>query len=336
MGPSLPTHLDPAMFEQAWAVLERAQPTPREDLLFRILNFMVWGAVGLTSLFLLLRWRGVPPGGATVWIARTIALVYVLIIPVLLLNWKLVTKLLRAARSRRMLEPSFRRRLAGHFKARRRSHRLANLATLTLSMLGYVVAGAGLLGMISEMLPDGNAPRLRVFTVATVFGLSCVFQHFIARGRERLAVIAELRSSLLAGRTEANESRLTGEQYDEITRIERGQIAADRRRSIKSAAGESLEQTYSSKEHRSVRDAKLALAPETLVKVQACLDRLTARPPLDDETHTRAGISYVKVPDTSLEMGFTVDSNAREIKVLWLSATNQNGTWSSDDASEQQ
>ena len=336
MSQSLPTHLDSAMFAQAWGVLERAQPTPRENLLFRTLNLMVWGAVGLTSLFLLLRWLGVPSGGAFLWVARAIALLYVLIVPVFLLNWRLVKKLFRAARSRRMLEPSFRQRLAGLFKARRRRHRLANLATFALSILGGLVAGASLLGMISEMLPDGNAARFRVFSVATVFGLSCVFQHFIARGRERLAVIAELQSSLLAGRNAANESQLTAEEYDEITRIERGQILSDRRRSIKSAARESLEQTYSSKEHRAVRDAKLALPPETLVKVQACLDRLTADPPLDDETlDTRAGISYIKVPDTALEMRFSVDREAREIKVLWLGTTSHHGTSSPDAASEQ-
>src|SRR4029077_14907490 len=131
-----------------------------------------------------------------------------------------------------------------------------------------------------------------------------------------------LKASLLAGRNAANETQLAAEDYDELTRIERAQISADRRRSLKAASGKSLDSQYSSKEHRSVRDAKLALVPETLVKVQACIDRLVAHPPAYDEaTQIRDRVSYVRVPDTSLEIGFSVDREAREIKVLSLGPT---------------
>jgi hypothetical protein len=186
MAQSRPTYLDAGMFEQALAVLERARPSPRENQLFGLLNLLVWGAVGLTTVYLLLRLSVFHIERPPVWIAWAIALIYIVIIPVFILNWRLVTKLRRAARLRRRLAPSFRRRLMDQFTARRRQRRLANLATLALSLLGYLVAIPALLGLISELFPAETRSILQpidAFAVATVFGLSCIFLHFMARGR---------------------------------------------------------------------------------------------------------------------------------------------------------
>jgi hypothetical protein len=333
------THLDAGAFEQALAVLDRAQPSAREDWLFRLLNLAVWGAVTLTAFYLVMHLLpGFEHGSEALWLARAIAVLFVAIVPVFVVNWRLVKKLRTAARQRRRLAPSFRRRLMNRFKARRRQHRLINLATLVLSLVGYVVAVVALLGLIVELLPDPaplNTGRVTLYSVAVVFGLSCVFLHFMARGRERLQVIAELRSSLLASRSSANDSQLSPEDYDEITRIERGQIAADRRRSVKAAARESLEYAYGLREHRAFREAKLQLSPETLMRVQACIDQLTSGPGAvagigraDDAT------AYIHVPETSLQIGFTVDRDAREIRLLSLSALTMDGTSSISSGSE--
>ena len=274
--------LDVGMFEQALAVLERARPSPREDSLFRLLNLAVWAAVTLTALYLALhRLSDFEHGSESAWIARAIAAIYVFIVPLFIINWRLVNKLRKAARQRRRLAPSFRRRLTDQFAARRRQHRLVNLATLLLCLAGYVVASVALLGLVLELLSDGeplNTPRVTLYGVAVVFGVSCIFLHFIARGRERLQVITELRSSLLASRSSVNDSQLAAADYDEITRIERGQISSDRRESVKAAARESLEHAYSVKEHRTFREVKLLLTPETLMRVQTCIDRLTDSP----------------------------------------------------------
>jgi hypothetical protein len=322
MVQSSTTHLDAAMFEQALAVLDRERPSPREDRLFNLLYVLVWSVVGLTALYLLLRLRGFPLGTGYVWIARAVALLYILILPVLFVNSRLVQKLRRAARLRRRLSPTFKRRLADHFKARRHQHQLINLATLALGVIGQVIAVLGFLGLFFQLLPDDspiNPARFTFFLVAGVFGVSCVSLHFIARGRERLDVIADLRASLLASRNDANESQLTAEEYDEVTRIERLQIAADRRQSVRAATDTTLARTYSLKEHRGVRDAKLALPPDILVKVQDCIDRLKARPgDVDEVTQERGGIFHIRVPDTTLELGLTIDWHAREIKLLLL------------------
>jgi hypothetical protein len=315
------TQLEGDAFDQALAVLERAQPSPRQDLLFRLLNAAVWGAVILTALYLLFRVSGSSRGALTVWIARAIAFVYIAIVPLFVANWRLVAKLWRAARFRRTLQPSFRRRLAERFKIQRRKRRWINVVTLLLSAGGSVLAAAAFLGILLETIPgDPNSSRVALYAVLMVFGMSFVFLHFIARGRERLRVIAELRQTVLATRDPATDRTLSPEEYDEITRIEQGQISVDRKRSAKAASGRSLEETWGSKEHRDVRAAKLRLSADTLVRVQASIDRLTRRP--EDVIATRRdGVLYLQIPETSLVIGFTVDRAAREIRLLSLSTT---------------
>ena len=309
------------MFAQALAVLERARPSAREELFFRLLNQMVWGAVGFTALYLVLRLFRVGQSEALP-IAWAAAILYIFIIPVLILNWRLIRKLWKMARLQGKLAPSWKSRLMDRFIARRRQRRLVQFPLLILSLVGFLIALAGQLGLFFELLPDQNPtnfPRLGLWVVAILFGASCVFLQFMARGRELLEVVTELKSTLLGSRNAANETQLAAEDYDEITRLERGQIRADRRRSLKEAATISMDNEFSSKENRSVREAKHALVPATVVKVQACIDRLTADPRAQDAIkETRNDITYVRVPDTSLEIGFRIDWEAREIKVLSL------------------
>jgi hypothetical protein len=331
MDRSRTTHLDSRVSEQALAVLERERPSPREELLFRLLNQLVWGAVGMTALYLLLRRFEVDEDAARP-VAWAAAVIYILIIPFFILNWRLVHRLQRAARLRKALAPSLRRRLMDAFTARRGQRRLANLATLALTLLGGVIVLVGVFGLMVELIRFviGDSmvrARLILAAVMTVFGLSCIFLHFMARGRERLQIVVELRSSLLGSRNAANETQLAAEDYDEITRIERAQISSDRKRSLRAASDVRLQNPFSSKENRAVRDAKLALAPDSMANVQACIDRLIADPRADVErTQTRDGISFVRVPETSFEIGYSVDWEACEIKILSLGSTGQDGT----------
>ena len=303
-------------------MLERERPSPREDQLFRLLNQVVWGAVGLTGFYLLLRLPAFQFDASDARpIARATALIYLVVIPVFISNWGLVNKLWRAARRQKQLAPSWRRRLLDRFTARRRQNWLLNFATLALSGLGYVVGFVGSAGLVLELTRQPIRPaQLSLAAVMIAFGLSCIFVHFMARGRERLEVIAELRSTLLAVGTPQTKPHLAGDLYDEIAMIERAQISADRRESVKAGSGLSSESKFSLKEHRTVREAKLALVPDTLAKVQACIDCLTADPRTSDYEQPRDATLYVRVPDTSLEIEFSVDWEVREVRVFSLSA----------------
>jgi hypothetical protein len=282
------------------------------------MNLAVWMAVTLTGVFFLLRRMGLLESGSLAGrsIAWGIAVIYVSIVPLFVMNWRLVRRLRRAARQRRRLATSFKRKLTDQFRARRRERRVLHLTTFILNVAGLIVAVVAAAGLLLELASGAPvAPRLTLYAVAGVFGVSCMFLHFMARGRERLDVIADLRTSLLAAHDPADERQLSPEAYDEIARIERGQIATDRRRSVRAASVKSVEQMYGTREHRAVRDAKHAMPPETLMCVQACIDTLTRGPALST-VDTRGEITYVRVPGTALELGFTVDDVAREIKLL--------------------
>ena len=321
MARTLTTPLDDATFEHALAVLDRARPSPGQDRLFQLLNLAVWIAVTLAGVyFVLRRTGGLAPGSlAGITIAWAIALVYVAIVPLFVVNWPLVRKLWRAARRQRQLATSLKRRISDQFRVRRRERRLLHLTTFILNIVGLIVAVGALAGvLLAATAGDPVAPRLALYAVAAVFGVSCMFLHFMARGRERLKVIADLRTTLIAAHDPADERQLTAEAYDEIAHIERGQIAADRRRSVKAASKKSFARTYAAKEHRAVREVKQALPPDTLMRVQACIDTLT-RNPEETASEIRSGVSYTPIPGTTLELGYAVDTGAREIKVLSVS-----------------
>ena len=325
-APLAATRLDPAMLKQAWVVLDRAQPTPREDTLFRGLGALVWAALTLTVLYLGARLALWSPSLTSAWTARAIAVLYVAILPLLLLNARLVRKLWRAIRAERMHEPSLRAQVAAGFRTRWRAQRLVAIATFLLSGLGLLVGGLGLLGIVLELFPDGQPmpANLTLWSVAVAFGLSCLLIRFIARGRQRIAAINDLRQRLLANQTSANESRLGPKEYDAITRIERAQITADRRRSVRNSLKESLDQAFSLREHRAFREAKVSLGPETLVSVQACLDQIVAHPDSGRKiADTRGGPRRVRVTATDLCVTFVVDQDAREIRVLSLDPADQ-------------
>ena len=53
--------------------------------------------------------------------------------------------------------------------------------------------------------------------------------------------------------------------------------------------------------------------------VDCAVLKLKARPgDVDEATQERGGIFYVRVPETTLELGLTIDWHAREIKLLLL------------------
>jgi hypothetical protein len=309
------------MLKQAWVVLERAQPTRREETLFRALGALVWAALTLTVLYLGARLALFSPSLTSGWVARAIAVLYGAILPLLLLNARLVRKLWSAIRAERMHEPSLRAQVTAGFRTRWRAQRLVSIATFLLSGVGLLVGGLGVLGIVLELFPDGQPvpANLTLWSTAVAFGLSCLLIRFIARGRQRIAAINELRQRLLANQTAGNESQLAPKEYDAITRIERAQITADRRRSVRSSLKEPLDQAFSLREHRAFREAKVPLGPETLVSVQACLDQIVANPDSGrGVVDTPGRPRRVQVTGTDLHVTFVVDQDAREIRVLSL------------------
>ena len=157
MVKSTTTHLDSRMFAQALAVLERARPSAREETFLRLLNQMVWGAVGFTALYLVLRRFGVGHSEALP-IAWAAAGLYIFLIPVLVLNRRFIWKLWKMTRLQGKLAPSWKSRLMDRFTARRRQRRLVHLPILLLKLVGALIAIIGLVAAVAEVAFPSRTP----------------------------------------------------------------------------------------------------------------------------------------------------------------------------------
>jgi hypothetical protein len=312
------TALTYRQYEQALAILERERPSPAQEQRFRLLNRAVWGAL----FFSLLYAASFPMAGAQgAYPALLLAAIcYLLTVPLFLLNLGLVRKLQRAATLRRRLRIS--EWLLPIFRRRQRTHRLYNLITLALSIVGYPVCLVGVVGLALS-LGDPSSDGLVLSIILIVFGLTCIFIHFIARGAERLKVITELRSGLLAATPSSDGSgservEVPVEDYDEIAGIERAQIRRDRTRSV--ARGQRVASSgYVLRMSRQIRDMESELGEEVRSQVDVRVQQLLAEPePPGARTEYGTGLLYIDVPGTGFEIAYLVDHERREIRACSL------------------
>lgn len=311
--------LDEHLFARALGVLDQEQPTPRQLLLFRLLGLCVVAALVLLLLFLFVRISH-PTELVGTLIARTAAVLFLLNIPMVVLNWSFVAKLWRAAKLRRSLTSTWQARLRAQFKARRGRNRLANAALFIFgAVVGLPAMLSGLIATLLELQTEGwTMGGISLAVALTAFGISCISLYFIARGREQLAAVTELRAALLAGRTDGNEAVLDIDQYDDIVRMERGQISDSRQRSIEGVSHKRSQLRFSTRESRAVHTAMLALSPQALRQVQDCIDQLTSNPHAGEPGPADRDDRSIDVAGTTLRLGFIVDDENREIKLLQL------------------
>lgn len=321
-------HLTPRVFEQAQGVLERERLSARELFLFRLLRQFVWGAVALTGLYVLLRVRFGLDAGELRLVAWAVAALYIAIVPLLVLNSRVVAKLWRTARFQNSLEPVWERRLKDLVRRHRSRHPIEYVTTLLLIVLfGLPALIIGLGGLILELTGDATLEGVTIAVVGIMFGLSCLLLRFTAIGRDRLEAVDELRASLLNSRASGSDDRqVPARVYDAIAKLQRQQLAEDRHRVIRSVTETGLRKRYSSREHRSVRDARVELSSEDALKVQSCIDVLTLGPSECRPSRVVDTVFYLPVDGTSLEIGYTVDHNAREIRILSLGEAQSSGS----------
>jgi hypothetical protein len=310
MGASATAYLDDRQFAQALGILERERPTDEEVRRFRQLKTAAWGALALcpTWFVLVLFW----PRLAYPILFSAIACLG-LTIPLFLRNLRLVRKLWRAATVRRKLRLS--ERLESSFQARRRRNRLFNAFTAALTVAGAVIFAFGLIGLTASE----DAFGLAMAVVFLFFGATCAFIHFIKRGTERFEVVAELRQSLLASRdAETGAAGVPVEEYDQYLAIESRQIARDRKRSLAQARRTPID-TYALRMSRHAREASALLSTGDMTSVTKRIQELVDTPdPASARTKADGGVSVVPVENTSLEIGFVVDHDEREVRVMSL------------------
>lgn len=320
-SPPPTTPLDPQLFAHALAVLEREQPTRAGRWLFRLLNALVLGVLALTSMYVVQVQLLETPDEKMRPVAVTAACLALLVLPAFLLNLGFVAKLRRATRLRRRLAPSWQRGIQAEFLARRRRHVFANLLSLVLSVVvgpfvaffggfGLLVESARWFGLLPQVSPAGNARELALALVVTLLGASCMFLYFMAKGWERLEVVADLRAAI-------GQEGLPTLDYDALTALEREQIRADRERSIKAASSQ-IHIGYTYRESRAVRETKRWLPPDECLSVLAATQQLVDNPPVTAEGDGAEGLLYQSVAGTPLVIGYSVDSAARQVYIASL------------------
>jgi hypothetical protein len=311
-------YLTSQQFEQALAILQAEQPLQRQEGLFRLLRQAVWGTMLFLSVYIL---TVTVAGAKRAYPALLIAVGCSLATTVLFfVNLGLMNKLRRAASLRRQLRLS--ERLRASFRARRRHHPIRNAVTFAVSVVGVLTSAVGLFGLV-ESLREPDAFGFEFAASLTVFGFTCVCIHFMARGAERLTVIAELRSSLLEGRNASNAPAerpiaLAAADYDEISEMERRQISRARERSVEIGRASNRE-SYVLKTSQAFRHSAIGLEAGIRGSIDERIHKLLVDPtPRDARLDEATGLRYVTVPDTPLEIAYTVDHDRRELRAFAL------------------
>jgi hypothetical protein len=300
---------DPERFAEALAVLERERPARRAVKLFQALNWCVWAALAGTALYIIQVLVFAVTLSRAQPIAIGAAILYLLVVSVALLNLGFFNQLRRAATLERKLAPSWRKGLQAKYLARR--HPVATRVALRLlSLGGWLALGFGVIGLVVELLVRQGAypAQLGLAVVLTFLGVVLIVVPWMSRGLDRLKAIGELRRALKSGETSA---------YDTVAEHQRDVIKADRERTIKAEAT-ARTRGYRYQESRAVRDAKEALASGELVEVLAHLDRLVSEPPSPGRGATSRDIQYDSVGDTELELGYSIDHETREVRLISL------------------
>jgi hypothetical protein len=102
-----------------------------------------------------------------------------------------------------------------------------------------------------------------------------------------------------------------------VARWVRERSKEDRERSIRAQTSRIRRRGYRYQESRAVRDAKQALESGVLVAVLAHVHRLIAHPPKGEDAR-KVQIRYDAIEGTDLELAYSVDHGAREIRLLSL------------------
>jgi hypothetical protein len=344
--------VDPERFAAALSILdreERENPLSGDDRKFKWLNRIGYGFVIVASLVgTFWSFWGLLGLKESFWyVAYVFVWTSILFIPfhgttfaiMIRLNWRLVRAV---RRQERMVEKLG---LAGALEApwagERAKKRVLNLVTL---LVGPGLWGWGLFFMVVVVLlplpelPEKApaflfpVPRLEerapvawavflCFLWTLLIGYMYVWLHRLRRGEERLRVVARLQSSLRGLKKSAaqpDKVQIAGDEYNQIARIEQAQISRARADSVESFAS-AAEPTFVVQKSHSVRTAQLKLDPGVGLQVQDAIESLAAGARGRNATSGEAAnLRWLKVPETTLEIGYSIDEAARRLRVVSL------------------
>jgi hypothetical protein len=174
---------------------------------------------------------------------------------------------------------------------------------------------------------EGRAPVTSAvflcFLWTLLIGYMYMWLHLLRRGEQRLRIVARLQSSLLK-----SAGQISPSDYNQIARIRQGLISNERAESIQNFSPKKL--AFLVQKSHSVQAKQLELDPGGGLQVQAAVESLAAGAGETEATSGKAAeLCWLKVPETTYEIGYSIDKIARRVRVVSLrrAAEGECSTW---------
>ena len=175
-----------------------------------------------------------------------------------------------------------------------------------------------------EDISSFAAALLLGIVVMLIVSPSPIIFYFMRRGRKRLEIVKSLQKSLRESATYSradgiHESVISSADYDEIAKIERSQIIADRRSNIAMAREENLDAKYSIQVSSSVTRAIANLDESAKLQVDVEINKLIVDPkPAGTVRNPATGHLQVRLPNTSATISYDLDETQHRIRLYHL------------------
>jgi len=191
----------------------------------------------------------------------------------------------------------------------------------------WMLFGLLVLGFCGYVMADDNTAltyALPIAGMAFFLAASLLILPLMWTASRRQRIVAGLHASLSLGEAATSGDGQTGEFAAVATRVlgqmERFHIMDERRENLEQAERDRLAE-YSVQQSIEVHRTRAELDADTARKVEVHMLALAENPFPDDATEdAKTGMKTVPVPDTALEVGYTVDPETRSIKVFYLRA----------------
>jgi hypothetical protein len=149
------------------------------------------------------------------------------------------------------------------------------------------------------------------FLWTLLIGYMYVWLHYLRRGENRLRIVARLRSSL-----SNSGGQLSPSDYNQIARIRQGLISIERAESIQKFSPKKL--AFFVQKSHSVQAKQLELDPTGRLQVQAAVESLADGAGGMEDGGEAGELCWLKVPETTVEIGYFIDKIDRRIRVASL------------------
>ena len=206
----------------------------------------------------------------------------------------------------------------------------AAMAEKFVLVLGVVILAIGLLALLVA-LATRDHPMYAVVIIG--FSVPLLIFYFLRTGKARLEMMADrlteltnLQKSMVQLAEAADQAKdgsvaLPASLVEQYSSVETDQIVRSRAKAIE-AATRSTAKDYSLLSSQQARQAKLGLSSDERSKVEAALDELTKNPyTAEAVSEAETGLMLLRVAGTGLEIRYSVDETASQIRVASLDTT---------------